>query len=156
MNTSVRSLWFVIVLGVLATTGILPRPASAASVNVTLDRKQLGDGKNSVYYFKSGGILFGFMDHGEFNKFSLETNTQRPVAMSAVGEASTTEHAPAGSADKLCTQWRSRCWDSAAVQISVCSATCIQRKDEKTGEVKPVTADQNIYLTIASDVVQLN
>ena len=125
-------------------------PALANSVSQAVDLTKLGNGKNSVYYFSSGGILYGFLEGQDFTSFALETSNGRSVPMTASGEAQTTTREPPGNGDKQCVEWLLRCWDSKQTQIAVCSARCTKRKKAESEEAIDAGPQTSVYLSISA------
>ncbi|HYD47936.1 MAG TPA: hypothetical protein VEB21_06305 [Terriglobales bacterium] len=140
----------------LVTAIAIAMPALAATVSTTVDLSRLGDGKNSIHYFNSGGILFGFLEGKEFVKFAMETVNGRPVAMTATGEAQLTQQAPAGNPDKHCVEWKQRCWESLQLQVTVCEARCTKRKHPESQEVKEAGPQKDVIINISSAVAPLD
>lgn len=127
---------------------------AASTLHVTVDTSKLGEGKNSIHYFESGGILYGYLQGGELSRFELETKTHVILPMKPVGEPSTSKDLPAGSTDQLCTLWTQRCWYNEILKINLCANRCLERKDAKTGESTPVTSKTE-HLAISSPAAVL-
>lgn len=129
--------------------------SQAAMLSATLDAEQLGAGKNTIYYFESGGILFGHVEAREINRVDFQTPTGKVIPMRSLGEPTTSDRKPPGAIDAACTKWRERCWTSEILKFNVCTTRCVERKDADSGETRVVEHDPSIFLTIASDVVKL-
>lgn len=125
-------------------------PLYAETITTTLDLSKLGDGKNSVHYFDSGGVLYGYLKGTEFTKFEMSTLIRQTVPLKPIGEPRTVDHAPKGMIDQLCTRSTESCWQSAPLQLTVCTSRCIERRDAEGGEAKPVSDERNVQLTIVT------